>query len=175
MDLVILESMGIQIFRSYFFVAIYQHFENLLIKLCNEKENNPDLINFRDIYGKNCIDKCKTFLTKVVKIRLPDETPWQKMSNYNKLRNIIVHNRSQIDSSQRGNEILKFAKGNKSLYLLNDLYEDNKEQFEYGEMNDVIDNYEIILEKGFCEEALDDFDLFINSLEDQMKNQPEPT
>ena len=171
MDLGILESMGIQIFRNYFFVAIYQHFEDILIGFCTKSEDKQDQIGFKDIYGKNCIDKCKTYLTKVAKIKIPPEILWQKISTYNKLRNTIIHNNSIIDSSQRGEELRKFAKGHPLLYLYNDIYEDNKELLEYGEISPGVENFDLILEKGFCEEAIDDFDLFLTDLKEQIENE----
>jgi hypothetical protein len=64
MDLAILEILGIQLYRRYFFVAIYQHFESILIHYCRRVEDELQMDAFDETKGRSCIEKCKNYLTK---------------------------------------------------------------------------------------------------------------
>jgi hypothetical protein len=148
------EMISDMILRRYIFVATYQFFENRVTWFCNRIGDKLNLISFKDIHKPNIIDRCRTYLTEVAKINILPESLWQTISNYNKLRNCIVHSEGFVDSDQKGDALRKFAKDHPFLY--------------YEEMDD-----QIYCEKGFTEEAIRNFGIFLANLEEQLKDYSE--
>jgi hypothetical protein len=153
MDLDILEILGIQLYRRYFFVATYQHFENILIRYCRKVGGKLQLGAFDETKGKSCIEKCKIYLTKAGNIEIPSESSWKTIIIYNKLRNCIVHHNALVGSYQVGGILQKYVE-NHPLLCFTELD---------GEMDD-----EIYFDKGFCEEAMDFFEDFLDKLDEQV-------
>jgi hypothetical protein len=149
MDLDILEILGIQLYRRYFFVATYQRFENILIRYCRRVGDELHLDAFEKTKGSGDLDKCKTYLKKAERIEIPSEEVWRTIFNYKKLRNCIIHHNAQVGSYQVGGTFRKYVDGNPLL----------KFSESDGEMDD-----EIFFDKGFCEEAMDFFEKFLERL-----------
>jgi hypothetical protein len=152
-DLDILEILGIQLYRRYFFVATYQHFESILIHYCRRVGDKLQLGAFDETKGRSCIDKCKNYLTKAERIEIPPESSWRTVIIYNKLRNCIVHHNALVGSYQVGGTLQKYVESSPLLHFT---------EID-GEMDD-----EIFFDKGFCEEAMDFFEMFLEKLDEQV-------
>jgi hypothetical protein len=112
-----------------------------------------NLIFHKSINEANRIERCITYLTKVAKIKIQSEYLWHTISLYNILRNKIVYAEGCIDATEK--EWKTFRDYTESNPLLT--FEDCKD-----------DSGAIALERGFCKEALDNFEMFINELEKQL-------
>ena len=108
------------IFRSSLFVTCYSFFEHELNELCgyfHKHQSCPIKIN--DLKGDG-IFRAKIYLKKVVGIEFPDQsTSWEDIVDYNKIRNIIVHNNGKLDDSQKSKRIEEFIKKKSSIKLNN--------------------------------------------------------
>lgn len=127
-----------------FFVMIYFHLEAELTRRCHELEKrNHEKLLLSDIVG-NGVQKAITYLVKVHRFEIStgNSPEWEKIQNFNLLRNCIVHNQGKLDEgfSQR-EKLLKFIqKPNSKLELAN--------------------NY-CVLNKDFCLDALDTIKAFL--------------
>ena len=135
---------------SSFFVTIYFYFESELIRHCRklEKESREKL-SFSDIAGNGILARAKTYLTKVQQIDFSFENSpeWERIQNYTRLRNCIVHNQGRLDegfeNGQR-DKLSKFIQKPDSKLLT--------------------ENSWCILNKEFCLEALDTIKIFLYSV-----------
>ena len=93
----------------------------------------------------------KTIWRKKERIEVPPESLWQTVTIYNKLRNCIVHHNALVGSYQVGGILQKYVEGHPLLHFT---------EID-GEMDD-----EIFFDKGFCEEAMDFFELFLERLDE---------
>jgi hypothetical protein len=130
-----------------FFVMIYFHLEAELTRRCHELEKrNQEKLVLSDIVGSG-VQKAITYLVKVHRFEISTGTnpEWEKIQNFNLLRNCIVHNQGKLDEgfSQR-EKLLKFIqKPNSKLELANDF---------------------CVLNKDFCLDALDTIKTFLYSV-----------
>jgi hypothetical protein len=154
MDLGILEILGIQLFRRYFFVSTYQFFVNILGNFCKRVEDELHPFNEK----RSCIYDYRNYLkTNVAKINIPPDNLWRTITIYNKLRNCIVHHDARVISDQKGNALCNYVKDHPFLHF---------EEID----GEIID--EIFFDKGFCEEAMDNFEIFLAKLDDQLNDYP---
>lgn len=154
-ELDVLEVLGIQLYRSFFFVSTYQYFESQLIQRCEkfgEDLNNP----YAKGQKKNCLENCRAFLRNVPQVNVPSEALWDLMVKYNKLRNVIVHSSSVISLAEKGDLLRDFV--NSNLFLHFPDLDEQKEVF--GDIE-----YSVIFDQVFCEEAIDNFELFLETLD----------
>jgi hypothetical protein len=151
-DLMVLDCLGVDLLRGYLFVAVYQFVENRITTRCEWVGKTKNLIPFKDYKEANkinFIEICRNYLSKVAKINAPSTDLWDTMSVYNKIRNLIIHGEfSSKRYEYKMTTIRKFAESHPSL-----IYEDMDD--DYGM---------ITLSKGFCEEAINDFEKFIHDL-----------
>ncbi|WP_163323002.1 hypothetical protein [Draconibacterium mangrovi] len=75
------------------FIASFSKFEHLFILLCKVTERGIfSKVKLKDINGKG-IQQCRNYLLKVVELDLEDvDKDWQTLLDYQKIRNLIVHN-----------------------------------------------------------------------------------
>jgi hypothetical protein len=150
-DLMVLDCLGVDLLRGYLFVAVYQYVENLLASHCERLGKELNLIPFKEYKEENkinIIEICRKYLTEVAKGNAPSSDLWDTMSVYNKLRNLIVHGEfSSKRYEYKMTAIRKFAKSHPLL--------------EYEEDGD---DGMLTLSKGFCEEAINDFEEFLHDL-----------
>lgn len=83
--------------RQSVLITLYSFLENSLLVLCNRYKKELELkINLSDINGKG-IGKYKKYLVKVVGLDLSEiNAVWQHITNIQKIRNVIVHDRGYI-------------------------------------------------------------------------------
>ena len=134
---------------SSFFVTIYFHLESELTRHCRSLEKkSQEKLSLSDIVGSG-VQRAITYLVKVHRIdfSLGNSPEWEKIQNYNILRNCIVHNQGRLDESlEKGHrdKLLKFIQKPNSKLQLEDSW--------------------CILNKEFCLEALDTIKEFLYSV-----------
>jgi len=132
-----------------FFVTIYFHLESELTRQCrNLDKQNQEMLSLSDIVGSG-IQKAMTYLLKVqhIEFSLGKSPEWEKIQNYNILRNCIVHNQGRLDEnfekSQR-EKLLKFIQRPNSKIQLKNTW--------------------CVLDKDFCLDALNTIKSFLHSV-----------
>lgn len=94
---------------SYFYhssiVSLYSLLENNLTSICDKIQSDTDLvIGLSDLGGVNIIQKARKFLIKFAAIDFSVvDKEWLRITDYQKLRNLIVHSNSQLKSSDNNN------------------------------------------------------------------------
>jgi hypothetical protein len=134
---------------SSFFVTIYFYLESELTRHCHDlAKQHQEMLSLSDIVG-NGVQRAVTYLIKVqhIEFSLGNSREWEKIQNYNILRNCIVHNQGKLDESfEKGSreKLLKFIeKPNSKLQLSNTW---------------------CVLNKDFCLEALSTIKTFLHSV-----------
>jgi hypothetical protein len=137
-----LEDIFANILRRSFFVAIYSLIEAQLNAICCEQERAKGLeSSVEDLTEPDKgIRRARKYLQRVG-IRLQDIPEWNELTNYQKLRNCIVHNEGKLES---GHEKHKGARQ----HLKEQFIPRNRDLLEWKELDD-----EIIFHKGFCEKV----------------------
>jgi hypothetical protein len=133
-----------------FFVTIYFFLESELTRHCrNLEKQNLEVLSLSDITGSG-IQRAITYLVKVqhIEFSLGKSPEWEKIQNYNILRNCIVHNQGLLDESfekSQREKLLKFSqRPNSKLELSDDTW--------------------CVLNKDFCLDALDTIKIFLHSV-----------
>ena len=144
---VISESMPI-IVRQSLFISIYSLLETYMNDVCDMlKENQKIAISVGDLSG-NGIFRAQCYLQKVLNVDFPaSHKTWQKISNYNRIRNCLVHSSGQV-TDDTNKQLLRFIKNN-PLIDLNPIHR-------------------IHLQEGFVDEVCDSIESFVNDLTDRM-------
>ena len=97
-----------------FFVTIYGFLESQLMQRCRvlEQQNKGVNLSVSEIRGEG-VEKAMTYLIKVQRIdfSLSSSSEWERIRNYNTLRNCIVHNEGRLDGLKEGRDKMeKFIK-----------------------------------------------------------------
>lgn len=135
----------INLMRSSFFVSIYSYLEAQLNKECRESQHDTQIkISLDDIHGAG-IYRAKTYLVKILDTSFPfdDDTTWEQIQWFNKIRNCIVHNEGKV----KERDLIKYIENQPNSHC---------EVF-FGS------NY-VILDEGFCEKAIAVIGTFLKSL-----------
>ncbi len=84
-------------------VSLYSLLENNINHLCEIIELESNLgIKLRDLAGSNIIDKGRLFLIKIGCINFEKiDKEWSRITDFQKLRNLIVHNNAQMKNPER--------------------------------------------------------------------------
>ncbi len=134
---------------SSFFVMIYFYLESELTRHCRDLEKKyQEKLALSDIVGSG-VQRAITYLVKVhhVDFSLGSSREWEKIQNYNVLRNCIVHNQGRLDEGFDKNQrekLLRFIqKPTSKLQKKHSL---------------------CILSKDFCLDALDTIKSFLHSV-----------
>jgi len=79
------------------FVTSFSLFEHSFLRLCKYAQKEKEsILSVSDINGKGVV-KCKTYIEKGLGIDLSAlNSSWQVITDYNKIRNVIVHNASNF-------------------------------------------------------------------------------
>lgn len=80
------------------FVSSFSLFESSFVRICNygQKEKNI-IISVADLGGNSIASKCKKYVEKGLVVDLEDlNNDWKDLTDYNKIRNLIVHNASNF-------------------------------------------------------------------------------
>jgi len=105
----------IQNFRSSIVIQLFSFLEIELRKACerHQSKNNKDF-GVNDLKGSNDIDKIKKYLTKSVGININDLSPeWLFFNNLRKVRNVVVHHNSIIESHKNDFNAINQFKNNR--------------------------------------------------------------
>lgn len=94
--------------RYAIFITLYNQFEFTISEACTELEKDfPNDVKLADLKDKG-ITRAYTYIKKVVRIAQPFEAAsWKKLKDLNALRNLIVHNDSNITDQNRQAEARK--------------------------------------------------------------------
>lgn len=89
-------------------VSLYSLLENNINSLCEiiQAETNF-VIELRDLAGSNIIDKGRRFLSKIANIDFDKiDKEWIRITDFQKLRNLIVHNNAQMKRPVKDNNLI---------------------------------------------------------------------
>jgi hypothetical protein len=95
-------------------VSLYTFFETNLNKICDKIQAETDLvIGLNDLAGSNIIQKGRKFLSRFVNVDFDQiDKEWIKITDFQKLRNLIVHQNSQIrNNSKEDAKIIEYFNG----------------------------------------------------------------
>ena len=102
------------LFRKSLYTNIFSFVEKTLNSICvSYEERNNEKNSFRDMDG-NGIDRAKAYLTKVKGLDVGLIKEWEQLKAFQKVRNLIVHNYSEIQPEN----ILEWEKIKKDLKCL---------------------------------------------------------
>jgi hypothetical protein len=149
----IAETMPV-IIRQSLFIAIYALLETYLNEVCALIQREQKLkVSINDLAG-NGIFRAKDYLEKVLDFQFPaSHKSWQRISNYNRLRNCFVHACGQITSGTN-KQLVKFIESNP--------------------YTDITFLKRIELREGFVGESCDSIVAFANDLTDQLLKRFDP-
>lgn len=136
------------ILRESLFVATLSLVEHELISLCRNlyRENKYNLA-LDEVVG-NGIHKAKLYLNKVANVG--NNTQWNGILIFQKIRNFIVHNRGKLDDSKNAKEVESYVTSNSLIKL------DHFRRMQFS--------------STFCLEAIEVVDKFFSSLFKELKN-----
>ena len=122
------------LFRRSLFTITYSIFETKISNRCKILREQGDLkLSVSDLNGRG-IRRSKTYLEKVVGLDLSASKEWSAILAYTKLRNCLVHNDGRVSGCQYAKFLRNYAVRHKFLEL---------------------DHNEILLKRGYCEEAIE--------------------
>lgn len=137
------------VLRASFFVSLYAYVETYMIEQYRksgeqQKVEKPLIVNTTKIMAKGLVHVNK----------IPQ---WTEINSHIDIRNCLAHGEGRLDNQDRSEKIKKYAKRKPTLLNIVTVSE-----YSYDEPS----TYEqIILEKGFCEHALETVDKFLYSIE----------
>lgn len=141
------------LFRHSFFVATFslieKNLEDLCINICT-KHNLPSYNDFVQEKNGNTLDKARKYLVHIAKVEFPNNREWQELKNFSKLRNCVVHRQGYLDISGCDR------------YIVDD-YIPKQRDLKIGL------NGEIVLERNFCQHAIETIRSFFNRLDALVK------
>jgi hypothetical protein len=131
------------ILRKSFFVNLYSFLESTLKQKCHDLERQGgQLLLLKEIAGRG-IQRAMVYLIKVqgIPLSLGESSHWERIQNYRRLRNCIVHNEGKLDERAPARAQLEaFVDREPGLYLSGD---------------------EIVLSADFCSKAIDTVEGFL--------------
>ena len=101
-------------------VAIYSYFEHTLLDLCRLLERDRPLGRLSDYAKDTGIVLARKYLVNTQGIAFPDRTDWQRVHQYRKTRDFIVHNNAAINGTPKGEAVRMFATDNPELLSIKD-------------------------------------------------------
>lgn len=80
------------------FVTSFSLFEHSFFRICQYAQKEKEsILSVSDLSGNGIASKCKKYIEKGLGVNLSSlNTTWQEITNYNKIRNVIVHNASNF-------------------------------------------------------------------------------
>lgn len=134
--------------RKSFFVASYSNLENALVAQCNFMSEHYHLEPMPKKSKGAIIEQAADYLEQTVKVRFPKTREWVEINGfYRKVRNCIVHSEGRLEDNTP-KDLIEGIKRHPCMKLAYD---------------------EIVLLKGFCEQALNDFGTFEQQLDEQVR------
>jgi len=86
--------------RYSFVVLLFIVFEDCLLDTCDEISKRNNLEGREMDLSDPTIKRAINFLTKVANVPLENQQSWQKIKDFQKIRNCIVHTNGRIDESR---------------------------------------------------------------------------
>lgn len=89
-------------------VSLYTFFETNLNTICEKIQIEVDIVvGLNDLAGSNIIQKARRFLSKFVNIEFDQiDKEWIRITDFQKLRNLIVHENSHIRNDSKEDQKL---------------------------------------------------------------------
>lgn len=136
--------------RSSFFVSLYSYLETRLNNECrdSQQDNAQIKVSLDDIHSADgIINRAKTYLVKVLDTSFPfdNDVNWKQLQWFKKIRNCIVHNEGKVKSKDK--DLKKYIESQPNLHC---------EMFFGSDF--------VILDEGFCENAIAVIGAFLRSL-----------
>lgn len=105
-------------------VSLYSLLETNINSLCGIiQEETNFAIELSDLSGFNIIDKAKRFLSKVANINFEKiNKKWNRITDFQKLRNLIVHNNAQMKNPEKDCNLIRKFGGVNISGIGNDFY-----------------------------------------------------
>lgn len=104
-----------ELYTKSFFVMIYSYIESTMKYFATALESHRQCeIKIDDLKGRG-INLYKTYFEKVQSLPMKNSKSSQKIDDYRKIRNFIVHNNSRLDNTANAKHIKRFAKMNPTL------------------------------------------------------------
>ncbi len=128
-------------------ISYYSFFEHTIFEICKLLKSNLKLdLKVSDIRGDNYLNQCRKYIEKVAHIKFNKtlDSNWQMINDYRQIRNLIVHNLSNLYDNQEYKTIDKLSnKEKKSYKILNDSADINfnKNSGDFSVTIDYVSNY----------------------------------
>ena len=135
---------------SYFYhsslVSIYSFLEKSLNSICDTIQRETDfVIGIGDLNGTNIINRSRKFLSKVAKVDFSIvDKEWLRITDFQKLRNLIVHQNSQL---QQFNQNISSSNDIKIISRFSGIEVDESNKFFYIKDKIVLSEFIILIEK----------------------------
>lgn len=101
---------------SYYYhstiVSLYSWLESVMIEICDTIVRQTGFaFSLNDMQNRNITENAKKFISKLtdIEFELADKQ-WHAITLFQKIRNLIVHNNSQIDKEKVPNEVVKIIR-----------------------------------------------------------------
>jgi len=108
------------ILRKSFLVSLYSFLEHWLLEQCYSRKGDEISVNPLDVRGENSIDRARVYLTKILRIDFPVDSPeWAEIQNIRRLRNCIVHDNGRCDQDKHAKLRNYVAQSSPILFLSN--------------------------------------------------------
>ncbi|MDZ4844050.1 MAG: hypothetical protein SH857_00725 [Chitinophagales bacterium] len=109
----------LNLYSNSLFISLYSFLERKLYQICKVAEKNKS-IKINDLSGDGIFKYCN-YLKKVLEIDLEKiNSEWVRITNYNKLRNRIVHSPTNIIEKDKNNKKLIEAIKSIEYLVIND-------------------------------------------------------
>ena len=124
------------ILRRALFLICYSDIEAYLNRMCRIAQQKLRLsLSLNELAGRG-IKRARLYLAKVASVAFPaDSEEWQRLTDYNKLRNVIAHAEGQLSESDRRGHLGQYIAHHPYLQLESD--------------------EDILVQEGFCEEVVE--------------------
>ncbi|MDD2287799.1 MAG: hypothetical protein PHH10_09010 [Dysgonamonadaceae bacterium] len=105
-------------------VSLYSLLENNINSLCEIIQVRTNfVIELRDLAGFNIIDKGRRFLIKIANIDFEkNDKEWIRIKDFQKLRNLIVHNNAQMKNREQYHNLIAKFEGINTYSTAKDFY-----------------------------------------------------
>lgn len=151
------------LFRSTFLIQCFSVFEDHLIKICGEVGlQTKQRLSVNDL-GSSGINNVKVYLSRILHVKLENTRNWTEMSNFQKVRNNIIHKRCIVEHDTH---LFNYLKQQPSIRLL-PLGDPNYPYMIYDPNYKLRSHFEIV-NPDFNMQFLVSMELFLDSLQEQI-------
>lgn len=98
-----------QLLRAALFAIAYGELEQFLNRICHQDSRQRASVNLSDLRDEG-IRRAKLYLAKVAKLDFPATPEWQDLTNYGRLRNVLVHAQGEVPRNDKLQAIQQLQK-----------------------------------------------------------------